>query len=424
MTAARREVGPVDAALVTVGAMIGSGIFYTPAEVARATGSTGKSLAAWALGAGLSLLGALTLAEPGAAIAETGGLHGYLRRAFGPATGFVFGWAMLTVLVPSSVAFYAGVTARHLAPLVGVGERAAAVALIAAVALVNVVGVRAAARAQSVTASIKFLGVAAVAVAAFTVDAPADAMVARPAAGSVIAAMVPALWAYDGWIDITSIAGEVRDPARAIPRALVLGTLAVAGVYLTVALGYHHALGTAGLAAADAPGNALGARVGGAAGMRAVGALVAVSCLGGCMIGMLTGTRVVAALGDDGGLLRGLAARGPAGTPDRAIAATAALAMAYGASTRLGRLAEVFVVGAWPFYALGALAVIVLRRREPALPRPYRVPGYPWTPLVFFAATLGMLGSFARSAPWLVAASAGIIALGLPVYALGRRLGR
>ncbi|MFO0602078.1 MAG: amino acid permease [Polyangiales bacterium] len=422
MSALRRDVGALDAALVTVGAMIGSGIFYTPAEVARATGTTARALAAWALGAALSLLGALTLAEPGAAITETGGLYVYLRRAFGPAVAFLFGWAMLAVLVPSSVAFFAGVTARHVAPLVGVGERPLALALVAFVALVNVVGVRRAARLQSLTAALKYLGVAAVALAAFAAGAPAHAA-PSVAKGSVVAAVVPALWAYDGWIDVTSIAGEVRDPAKTIPRALVLGTVAVAAVYLAVAFAYHHALGSAVLAAAEAPGNALGARVAGAAGMRAVGALVAVSCFGGCMIGMLTGTRVVAAMGDAGGVLRGLAATGRAGTPDRAIVVTALLAAAYGASAQLGRLAEVFVVGAWPFYALGALAVVALRRREPELVRPYRVPGYPWTPLAFFAATVGMLASFARASPALVAKSFGLIALGLPLYALGRPRG-
>ena len=429
MSALRRDVGALDAALVTVGAMIGSGIFYTPAEVARATGSTGRALAAWGLGAVLSLLGALTLAELGAAIPGTGGLYLYLRRAFGPAVAFLFGWAMLAVLVPSSVAFFAGVTARHVAPLLHVdarhaslAERVVSLTVIAFVAAVNVSGVRHAARLQGVTAALKYVGVAGVALAAFAVGAPATApVVTTLAQGSIVAAVVPALWAYDGWIDITSIAGEVRDPARVIPRALVLGTLAVTLVYLVVVVAYHHALGTAGLAAAAAPGNALGARVAGAAGMRAVGALVAVSCFGGCMIGMLTGTRVIAAMGEEGGALRGLAVTGRAGTPDRAIVATAVLAAAYGLSAQLGRLAEVFVVGAWPFYALGALATIALRRKEPALARPYRVPGYPWTPLLFFVATVGMLVSFARTSPKLVAASFGVIALGLPVYGIARR---
>jgi len=420
MSVARRDVGSLDAALVTVGAMIGSGIFYTPAEVARATGSTGRALAAWGLGALLSLLGALTLAEPGAAIPGTGGLYLYLRRAFGPAVAFLFGWAMLVVLVPSSVAFFAGVTARHVAPLLGVGEHPVSLAVIAFVTAVNVSGVRHAARLQSVTAALKYVGIALVALAAFAVGAPAPPATTL-AHGSIFAAVVPALWAYDGWIDITSIAGEVRDPARVIPRALVLGTLAVALVYLVVVVAYHHALGTAGLAAADAPGNALGARLAGTAGTRAVGALVAVSCFGGCMIGMLTGTRVIAAMGEEGGALRALAVTGRAGTPDRAIVATAVLAAAYGRSTQLGRLAEVFVVGAWPFYALGALATIALRRKEPELARPYRVPGYPWTPLLFFAGTAGMLVSFARTSPGLVAVSFAIIALGLPVYALSRR---
>jgi APA family basic amino acid/polyamine antiporter len=423
MSTTRRDVGSLDAALVTVGAMIGSGIFYTPAEVARATGSTARALAAWGLGAALSLAGALTLAEPGAAIPGTGGLYLYLRRAFGPRVAFLFGWAMLVVLVPSSVAFFAGVTARHVAPLLGASERLVSLAVIALVTVINVIGVRHAARVQSVTAALKYVGIAFVALAAFASGAPPPTA-STLAPGSILAAVVPALWAYDGWIDITSIAGEVRDPERVIPRALVVGTLAVALVYLVVVVAYHTALGTVGLAAAGAPGNALGAHVAGAAGMRAVGALVAVSCFGGCMIGMLTGTRVIAAMGEEGGALRGFAVLGRAGTPDRAIVATALLAMAYGLSAQLGRLAEVFVVGAWPFYALGALATIALRRKEPELKRPYRVPGYPWTPLLFFVATVGMLVSFARTSPRLVALSFGVIALGAPVYELARRWGR
>lgn len=421
MSDARRDVGLFDATLVTVGAMIGSGIFYTPAEVARATGRTALALAAWALGALLSLLGALTLAEPAAAIPGTGGLYLYLHRALGPAVAFLFGWTMLTMLVPSSVAFFAGVTARHVAPLFGADERGLAVVLVAFVALVNVHGVRHAARLQSVTALLKSAGILVIALAAFATGLPPPSPSAPSTpSGSFAAALVSTLWAYDGWIDVTSIAGEVRSPEKTIPRALVLGTLVVGGVYLTVVWAYHHTLGTAFLAAARAPGNALGARVAGAMGLHAVGALVAVSCLGGCMIGMLTGTRVVAAMGAHHGPLRALGVLGRNGTPNRATVVTALLAAGYVLSSELGRLAETFVVGAWPFYALGALAVGVLRWHEPSLPRPYRVPAYPWTPLLFFFATFGVLVSFARSAPWLVLKSFGLIALGLPVYALGR----
>ncbi len=277
---------------------------------------------------------------------------------------------------------------------------------------------------QSVTAAARAAGLCVAALAAFGGAAQAQPTVIAAAPGGLLAAVVPVLWAYDGWIDVTSIAGEVRDPGRTLPRALVVGTAGVAALYLLVVAGYHRALGTAALAASTAPGNALGAHLAGTAGMRAMAALVTLSAFGGCVIGMLTGARVIAAMGADGAFAPSLARVGPAGTPDRAIAVTAALALAYALSPHVGRLAEVFVVGAWPFYALGALATIVLRVREPALPRPYRVPGYPWTVLGFLAATLLMLASFARSDPGLVAASLGVVALGAPVYAIARRRAR
>lgn len=421
VSAPRREVGALDATLVTVGAMIGSGIFQTPAEVARRTGSLPRALLAWVLGAALSLLGALTLAEPGAALPGTGGLYVYLRRAFGARVAFLFGWAMLVVLVPSSVAFFAGVTARHLAPVTRLDERVVSVAVIALVAALNASGVRRAARAQSVTAVAKCVGLAVAALAAFGASAPVSVPEAPAPVSAVLAAVVPTLWAYDGWIDVTSIAGEVRDPGRTIPRALVIGTLAVTALYLLVVAGYHRALGTAALAAARAPGNALGAQLAGSAGLRAMAALVTLSAFGGCVIAMLTGTRVIAATALDDGIAPSLGALGPRATPDRATALTAALALAYALSSHVGRLAEVFVVGAWPFYALGALATIALRRREPELPRPYRVPLYPWTALAFFASTAAMLVSFAIEDARLVAASLALVLAGLPAYELAKR---
>jgi APA family basic amino acid/polyamine antiporter len=427
---ARREVGALDAALVTVGAMIGSGIFYTPAEVARLAGSTSRALAVWVFGAVLSLLGALSLAELGAAMPGTGGLYLYLRRALGPSVAFLFGWAMLVVLVPSSIAFFAGVCARHLAPLVVVSPSNVVVELIAVIVIVavaglNIVGVRVAARVQGATALARTCGLVFVALAAFVAPAtPSVHVVHTTPTWGVLAAVVPVLWAYDGWIDITSIAGEVRDPAREVPRALIVGTLGVALVYVVVVIAYHHTLGTAALAASDAPGRALGARIAGHRGANAMTALVALSTLGGCMIGTLTGTRVIAAMASSGDFLSPLGALGRTGTPNRAIVVTSALAVGYVLSSQLGRLAEMFVVGAWPFYALGALATMVLRDREPSLVRPYRVPGYPFTVLGFLFGTVGMLLSFAWNQPRLVLASAAMIMAGLPLRVLLRRFTR
>ncbi len=331
---------------------------------------------------------------------------------------------MLAVLVPSSVAYFAGVTARHLTPVTGLSERAWSLVIIALVAALNVSGVRRAARAQSFTALAKFVGLAIAALASLSSGTPAPSAAPSPPTTALLGAVVPVLWAYDGWIDVTSIAGEVRDPERTIPRALVAGTLSVGLIYLVVVAGYHHALGTAALAASRAPGNALGAHLAGAVGLRAMAALVTVSAFGGCVIGMLTGTRVIAAMALDDGLAPRLGELGPRATPDRVIALTAALAVVYACSSYATRLAEVFVVGAWPFYALGALATIALRRREPTLARPYRVPGYPYTAWAFFASTVAMLASFAIDDAKLVAVSFGLIALGAPVHLIAQRLRR
>ncbi len=425
-----RALGLGHAFLVTVGAMVGSGIFFTPAEIARRAGSLGGALAVWVAGGVLSFLGALSVAELGAAYPRTGGLYVWLDEAFGPRVAFLFGWTMLAVLAPSSVAFFAGLSAQHLGVVTGLSPRPLAAGLVVVLALLNARGVSEAAWVQSATTVARVVGIAALAVLALAGPGAAPAAVAAPAGpghgvsfGALLGAIVPVLWAYDGWIGVTSLAGEVRSPGRTLPRALLGGTLAVMALYALMVLGLHRALGDAGLGASQAPGEALGRHVAGEAGARAVSLLVAVSTLGACLIGMLAGTRVVAALGmrvPRWGALGRLSSRG---TPNVALAVTAAGALAYLHAASLGRLAEVFVVGAWPFYALGAVATMVLRRKHPTLARPFLTPGYPWVNVVFLLATVGMLAAFAVDSPPAAAASLGIIALGLPVYAWVMRRG-
>ncbi|MEZ4407583.1 MAG: amino acid permease [Polyangiales bacterium] len=416
----RPVLGPAHATWITVGAMIGSGIFSTPADVARRTGSTAASVAVWVVGALLTLLGAVSVAELGAALPASGGLYVWLRRAFGERLAFLFGWAMLVVLVPSSVAYFASVTANHVAPLVGVSPRAVSTVTVLGCAAVNALGVAPAAGVQVAVTVARVVALAAIGLGGtFLGDAPA-APSPSPTALGLAAAVVPVLWAYDGWIDVTSIGAELRDPARDVPRALVRGVALVALVYVLVTLGLHHALGTPRLAVTPAPGLALGEALGGLAARRAVGALVATSTVGACLVGMLTGTRVIAAMGTAGALLRPLGAVGVAGVPQRAIAVTAALALVYLGWAPATRLAEVFVVGAWPFYAAGALATVALRRKEPALHRPWKTPAYPWPIVGFVVVTALMIVAFAIDDRRSVLASFGLIAVGLPAHALVR----
>lgn len=423
--AERRVLGAFDGTLVTVGAMVGSGIFSTPSLVARAVHRLDLALLVWTAGAGLSLLGAFALAEPGAALPERGGLTAILRRAFGPRAAFAFGWTMTLVLVPSSVAYFAGVTAQHLAAVLPWSVPTLTALVIAAVGGVNLLGLLPAARLQSLVTLARVAALAAVALVALALPA-APVSIAPVAAVSwtaLLAAMVPVLWAYDGWIDLTSLAAEVRSPGRTIPRALIAGVALVTALYLLVVAAFHRGLSTAALAASDAPAALLGARLGGASGARVMVALVALSTFGGCLIGLVSGTRVVAALGDDARWLRALGRVDARGVPAAATVATVGLALGYARVAALGRLAEVFVIGAWPFYALGAWAALRLRRREPDLPRPYLTPGSPWTVWAFLLASAAMLASFARESPRPTLLSLGVVALGAIAYRPPRAAG-
>lgn len=424
--APRRVIGLSQATLVTVGAMIGSGIFSTPTEVARMSLTPSRALLVWALAGAVSLLGALSMCELGAALPDTGGLYVYLRRAFGPACAFVFGWAMLVVLVPSAVGYFAQVTARHLATVLPLPESSLTLAVIALVGVVNVAGVIPAASLQSATAVLKYAGLMVVGACALAV-APAQTHVvipARAAPSTLLAAMIPALWAYDGWIDVTSIAGELRAPEKNVPKALVAGTVGVVLIYLLMVVAYTRALGFSGVSVVEggALGHAIGSRIGGSHGAAMVTALVAVSAFGGCVIGMLTGTRVVQAMGADGSFVRLLGRTNPQGAPDVAIAVTTLLAIGYVRLPSMGALAEVFVVGAWPFYALGALATVVLRAREPLLPRPFRTPWHPLPEAIFTLAATALVGSYALSDTRSFARSVVTILAGLPLYFIARRV--
>jgi APA family basic amino acid/polyamine antiporter len=286
---------------------------------------------------------------------------------------------------------------------------------------VNLRGVRAGAAVQDAATVLKYGGVLLVALLGLLArPAPSEPVVAPSGMAAAVAALVPVLWAYDGWIDVTSIAGEVRDPARQIPRSLALGTALVTLLYLLVNVAYLRALGPAALAASETPAADAAARLAGASGRAGVSALVAIATFGGCAVALLTGSRVVYAVARDGLFLRAFAHTSRTAVPDVAVTASGALAVAYVVSP-LGHLGEMFVVGAWPFYAVGAVATVVLRRTEPALPRPHRTVGYPVTIVVFALASLAIVAGYAMTRPMQTAISLGVIAVGLPVYALTLR---
>ena len=423
-----RTLGVWSAVGVVVGTTIGSGIFRVPSVVAAETGSAAGIAAVWVLGAVISLFGALTLAELATLHPRSGGIYVFLREAFGPRVAFLFGWTQLVLIRPSALGAIAMIFAEYLAdfvPLSPGGVRLVAAGAIVAVGVVNVRSVRWGAVFENATAGMKVLALGALAVLALVVAAaPSSGAVAAPGAAWTAygVALVAALWAYDGWADLTFMAGEVREPERTFPRALLVGVLAVAAVYLLVNAAYLRVLrvdemAASGLVAADAAG-----RLAGEAGSRLISALVVLSTLGALNGAMMTGPRIFFAMANDRLMPRAVAAVHPSfGTPWTSVALATALGVGYVSVRSFEQLAGGFVLGIWPFYALAVAAVLLDRRRDPGRVRPYRVPLYPLPPVLFLAASVGLIVAALLEAPALTLFGFGLIALGAPVFEVVRR---
>jgi amino acid transporter len=404
------------AVLVVINSTIGTGIFKTPARVARLTGSTGVSLALWAAGAVIAFCGAISLAELAAAVPRVGGMYEYLRRAYGTRVAFVLGWVKLTLLIPSATGSFAKLAAEALGSALGLapnGTRDSVVAFSTLIgcAIVNLFAVRVSTAVQGSVTVIKYLGVLLLALAGLllaphgAVSPPAQLLPthAQPTITGSLAALIGIMWAYDGWADLSSLAGEVKNPSRNLPRALALGTALIALVYLLANIAYVRVLGLQWLQWSSTGSNMAAANVAlltlGHVGRSALSVLVCISCIGGCMSSLLTGSRMFVPMATDRVFIPwlGYVSHGQ-GVPARAVVIAGVLGCAYVLSRTFEQLTEAFVVGFFPFYALAVGAVFVLRKKEPTLERPFRVPGYPVVPLLFLlGAGLLMAGAIAEA---------------------------
>jgi APA family basic amino acid/polyamine antiporter len=303
-----RQIGLYAATCITVGNIIGSGIFRSPHTVGQHLDSLTLVLAAWILGGALSLCGSLVLAELAVARPKTGGLYVFIREGFGDAFGFVFGWANLWVIKPTLIASVTSVFALYFCQAAGLPGAAALPVGIAAILLltfVNWLGVREGVRTQTLFTTLKVLGIAALCVCAFTLphtgpgeDALRAVAEAGPNTGhpslllGLVLAMIPILFAYDGWTDSTYVAGEIKDPRRALPFSILGGTVLVIGVYVLTNLAYYTVLSPAEVAAIEPVGSETIGRILGTWGQQALAVLVAVSTFGTANGSILTGPRV------------------------------------------------------------------------------------------------------------------------------------
>ena len=432
-----RVLGLRDLILIVIGTVIGSGIFLVPGGVLRqAGGQAGPALLVWVGGGALSLLGALAYGELGAMNPSAGGLYVYLRDAFGPLTAFLYGWTFFLVIATGSAATLAVASTSYLQQFFAlgpIGRKLAAVALLGLVSAINVRSTRGSADVQNWSTAIKvgaLLIMSVVLVASHRGAAAADAafwpVSFTPSLLSGMGlGMIGVLWAYEGWQYVTFSAGEALNPQRTFPRAIVLGTASLVGIYLFANVGYLAALGTEGVAGSDrVAAEAVGAIVGpGAAKLIAAAILVSIfSATNGLTI---TAPRVYYAMARDGLFLQKLAEVHPRhGTPAVSIIAGTLWAMVLAASGTFEQLLTYVVFVGWIFYALGAACVFVLRRTRPLAERPFRVPGYPWTPLLFILAAAALVVNTIATQPGRAAAGIAVVLLGIPVYFVWRGAGR
>jgi len=408
---------------MVVGTIIGASIFVQPSEITRQMPSVAGIVGVWIAAGVLTLLGALVCAELASAFPKTGGVYVFLNEAFSPAVGFLWGWAMFWSMHSGIIAAIAVVFARyagHFVPMGELGLRLTAVGVIVVLSAVNYVGVRRGGLVQNVFTAAKLVAIAAIIVAGVVwsgaIAMPDNPPAAETTLNGFVLAIAAGLFAYGGWHMVTYAAGETKDAARTIPRALVVGTLVVTACYAGLNAIYLRvlpldAVRSSARVAADAADVLLG---GGGASLMA--ALVMISTFGAVNGIILAGPRVYYSMAQDGILFRWAGAVHPTfGTPHRAIVLQAVWASVLALTNTYGMLFSRVVYTEWIFFAAMAVGLMLLRRRADYRPS-YRVWAYPLVPVLFVLASAVIVVMQIRAVPGDSALGLGMVLLGLPVY--------
>jgi len=415
---------------IVVGTMIGSGIFINPAKVAKDVGTPELMMAVWIVGGILSFFGALSVAELGGAFSQAGGIYIYLREAYGPFIAFLFGWTLFLVVEAGTLATLAvGFSTKYLpyfvrlSPLQG---KVVAVALIAILAMVNTMGVKKGAWVMNFLTSIKFIALIGVCAVVFifakgnTGNFLSPSSGAQPPGGvlgSFGVALVAALWAYKGWESSTFSAGEIRNPQKKLPLGLLIGTASVILLYVLANLAYLYVFPAAQIAQSDRIAADVMQAAVGPVGASIIALIILTSITGTCNGHLLTAPRAFYAMAKDGLFFKSAAKIHPRYlTPHIAIIMLAVWGSILSTSGTFEQLFTYVIFGYWIFMGLTVAGVIILRKKRPDLPRPYKTWGYPVTPILFILSAVFLtLNSLVRTF-WNSFAGLGVIAIGIPVY--------
>ncbi|MGI8844315.1 MAG: APC family permease [Gemmatimonadaceae bacterium] len=426
-----RKLGMLSATMIVVGAIMGGGIFFTPANVAQHLDGVAIILGVWAIGGLVALAGAFTFAELGAMRPQAGGAYVYLRETMGGLPAFLYGWMLLTTIGSGAAAAVAVAFANYLGQyvdlaLVGGPVRAAALTIVV-LAVLNYVGVRPGAIVQNTltiakTAALGLLIILGFAMWARLADPPSALGVPAPPSGVWLAlagAFVPVLFSIGGWQNLNMVAGEIRNPARLLPRALALGVTIVIVCYLGANAVYLRALGRDGLALSGAVAADTARVIAGETGAKWITIAVMVSILGIVNVILMATPRVFYAMSRDGLFFRFAGTVHPRfGTPHRSIMLMAfwSLALLFLSGGDMNELLSGVVFADWIFFALGGATIFVYRVREPNAVRPYRALGYPVVPALFVLAALLAVASAILGAPEASLRGALLLASGVPAY--------
>ena len=430
-----RNLGLFGATMAVIGGIVGAGIFINPHLVAERVHTAPLILLAWICGGLIALIGGAIYAELAARLPVVGGQYAYLRHALHPAVAFIYGWVLLLVIQTGGMAAVAVTFARYFLELTQwrANESLVAALTLGGLTAINCIGVRA---GSSVQSAATLLAICAIAVLEFFgltrwsisqiswhpfFDPP-------PSLGLALAfgsALTPVLFAYGGWQTSTFLAGEVRDARTTLPRALLIGVLVVIAVYTSVNIVYLHVLGASGLRATPTPASTTMLAVAQARGAQLIAAGISLSALGFLAQSILTAPRVYFAMAQDGLFFRSIGWVNPrTHVPAVAIALQGAWAIVIALSGTYGQIVNYVVAVDCTFFGLTALCLFVLRRQSAGSETlAYRVPGHPWTTLIFIAAEWIVVASTSTGDPPRAAIGFGIALAGLPVYLLWRRLG-
>jgi basic amino acid/polyamine antiporter, APA family len=426
-----RRIGFWGGTGIMAGIIIGSGIFRTPASIAKEMGDSRLILLLWLLGGLLSLAGALTYAELGTMFPRSGGIYVYMYEGLGGTVAFVFGWTYMLLGKPLAASAITMVFAEHFNLLFGLhwDTRAITCTVLILLTAVNTVQVQWGAGLAVFLTALKALALAAIIVLGLSLARGSTANFApiespKPFLSALAPVLAAILWTYDGWADVTSVAGEVRDPHRLLPRILLAGTGACIVLFVAVNAVYIYMVPLPEMSHEQTVAPLVMQRLCGPVGGTIVTIMVMISTLGASHGSIITGARVTFAQARDGLLFRVLGRIHPRyQTPHVSLWFQAILScVAVCFLKRFERLTGGFVFTMWIFYAAATLSMIVLRFRRPDLERPYRCWGYPFVPVLFIAASGLMTGLAIRSSPAETLPWVGILVAGAPVYYLWRWL--